>query len=119
MGKLATTVTTRCSSKSLDPSYRPMQNQGLSIKKQLTFGEIYQQFQGLGVQKLLGSTSFLAVNLYSKSIFGEDILANVSIEQIRDAEGNMSKITGSVRIRSRSQGIALSLGDRITVIQRK
>jgi coatomer subunit beta len=37
---------------------------------------------------------------------GEDALANVSIEQ--DAE--TGKVTGFVRIRSRSQGLALALG---------
>lgn len=37
---------------------------------------------------------------------GEDALANLSIEQ----EGEDGPITGFVRIRSRSQGLALSLG---------
>lgn len=37
---------------------------------------------------------------------GEDALANLSIEQ----EGENGPITGFVRIRSRSQGLALSLG---------
>lgn len=55
------------------------------------------------------------VNLrYARSIFGEDALANVSLE--KNPDGSLS---GSVRIRSRTQGIALSLGDRITLIQRK
>merc|ERR1712084_71219 len=66
-----------------------------------------------GIQELIESSSFVAVNLYAKSIFGEDALANVSIEKLKDG-----KLTGSVRIRSRTQGIALSLGDRITIVQR-
>jgi hypothetical protein len=37
---------------------------------------------------------------------GEDALANLSIEQ----DGEDGPITGFVRIRSRSQGLALSLG---------
>ena len=37
---------------------------------------------------------------------GEDALANLSIEQ----DGPDGAITGFVRIRSRSQGLALSLG---------
>jgi hypothetical protein len=41
---------------------------------------------------------------------GEDALANLSIEKTE--AGN---ITGHVRIRSKMQGIALSLGDRITM----
>eukprot|EP01137_Pigoraptor_chileana_P025983 Opistho-2@96307 len=58
---------------------------------------------------LAGDCGFLAANLYARSIFGEDALANVSIE--RTAEG---KIAGHIRIRSKTQGIALSLGDKIT-----
>mmetsp|Transcript_2528 Transcript_2528/g.4227 ORF Transcript_2528/g.4227 Transcript_2528/m.4227 type:complete len:792 (-) Transcript_2528:137-2512(-) len=69
--------------------------------------------EAVGIQKLIDSSSFVAVNLYAKSIFGEDALANISIEKLPDG-----KLTGSVRIRSRTQGIALSLGDRITIVQR-
>jgi len=69
--------------------------------------------EAVGIQKLIETSSFVAVNLYAKSIFGEDALANISIEKLPDG-----KLTGSVRIRSRTQGIALSLGDRITIVQR-
>lgn len=69
--------------------------------------------EAVGIKKLIDTSSFVAVNLYAKSIFGEDALANISIEKVAD-----SKLTGSVRIRSRTQGIALSLGDRITIVQR-
>eukprot|EP00824_Muranothrix_gubernata_P017338 TRINITY_DN35578_c0_g1_i1.p1 TRINITY_DN35578_c0_g1~~TRINITY_DN35578_c0_g1_i1.p1 ORF type:complete len:969 (-),score=237.04 TRINITY_DN35578_c0_g1_i1:11-2890(-) len=62
---------------------------------------------------LLGDCPFLAANLYAKSIFGEDALVNVSVE--KQADG---KIGGFVRIRSKTQGIALSLGDKITLKQR-
>ena len=41
---------------------------------------------------------------------GEDALANLSIEKT-----DAGTITGHVRIRSKTQGIALSLGDRITL----
>lgn len=40
------------------------------------------------------------------SVLGEDALANLSIEK----EADDGPITGFVRIRSRSQGLALSLG---------
>jgi len=40
---------------------------------------------------------------------GEDALANVSLEKSADRT-----ISGHVRIRSKTQGIALSLGDKIT-----
>jgi coatomer subunit beta len=43
-------------------------------------------------------------------IKGEDALANLSIERTEAGE-----ITGHVRIRSKTQGIALSLGDKITM----
>jgi len=56
---------------------------------------------------------FLAANLYAKSVFGEHALLNLGIE--RQANG---QIVGHVRIRSKTQGIALSLGDKITQNQR-
>ena len=62
-----------------------------------------------------GTSSFLAANLYAKSIFSEDALVNVSVEKKDDADG---RLCGYIRIRSKTQGIALSLGDRITAVQR-
>ncbi|KAL4937024.1 hypothetical protein BDV06DRAFT_203779 [Aspergillus oleicola] len=55
---------------------------------------------------LTGDCRFLSANLYARSVFGEDALANLSIEK----EGDDGPVTGFVRIRSRSQGLALSLG---------
>jgi len=55
-----------------------------------------------------GNCRFLAANLYARSIFGEDALANMSVEQLETGE-----IFGYIRIRSKTQGIALSLGDKI------
>jgi len=62
---------------------------------------------------LVGECGFLAANLYARSIFGEDALANLSIEQ---QEGG--RIEGFIRIRAKTQGIALSLGDKITSEQK-
>jgi len=62
---------------------------------------------------LAGDCGFLSANLYARSVFGEDALANVSVE--KQADG---KISGYIRIRSKTQGIALSLGDKITMKQR-
>lgn len=59
-----------------------------------------------------GDCGFLAANLYAKSVFGEDALVNVSIES-----GDNGDISGYIRIRSKTQGIALSLGDKITLKQ--
>jgi len=65
---------------------------------------------------LSGECGFMAANLYAKSIFGEDALANVSLER------NLSKpdapVTGHIRIRAKSQGMALSLGDKINQSQK-
>ena len=60
-----------------------------------------------------GDCDFLSANLYARSLFGEDALANLSIERTENGT-----ITGHVRIRSKTQGIALSLGDRITMAQK-
>lgn len=63
--------------------------------------------------QLEGDCGYLAANLYAKSIFGEDALVNLSVE--KQADG---KLSGYVRIRSKTQGIALSLGDKITIKQK-
>ncbi|KAE8211087.1 hypothetical protein CF327_g5123 [Tilletia walkeri] len=59
---------------------------------------------------LAGECGFLSANLYARSLFGEDALANLSIEQLEDGT-----IQGHVRIRSKTQGIALSLGDKVVL----
>jgi len=61
---------------------------------------------------LMGDCGFLTANLYAKSIFGEDALLNMSVQE------DNGKIVGNIRIRSKTQGIALSLGDKITLEQR-
>ena len=53
-----------------------------------------------------GDCDFLSANLCARSLFGEDALANLSIEKTDDGA-----IQGHVRIRSKTQGIALSLGE--------
>ncbi|KAI8983590.1 adaptin N terminal region-domain-containing protein [Pilobolus umbonatus] len=64
-------------------------------------------------KQLEGDCGFLSANMYARSIFGEDALANLSIEKNGDGP-----ITGHIRIRSKTQGIALSLGDKITQAQK-
>jgi coatomer subunit beta len=61
----------------------------------------------------LDSCNFLAANLYARSIFGEDALVNISVENKADGS-----IRGHIRIRAKTQGVALSLGDRITARQK-
>ncbi|CAL5220396.1 g2403 [Coccomyxa viridis] len=62
---------------------------------------------------LSGDCGFLAANLYAKSVFGEDALVNLSVE--KGADG---KLSGYIRIRSKTQGIALSLGDKLILKQK-
>lgn len=57
---------------------------------------------------------FLSCNLYAKSSFGEDALANLCIEK-----DNSGQVVGHVRIRSKGQGLALSLGDRVALIAKQ
>jgi len=70
---------------------------------------------------LAGDCKYIAANLYARSSFGEDALVNVSVEleELMVGGKKISRIIGSIRIRSKTQGIALSLGDRIGVLQRK
>ena len=62
---------------------------------------------------LAGDCGFLSANLSAASLFGEDALANVSIERLDNGT-----IQGHVRIRSKTQGIALSLGDKLSMAQK-
>lgn len=50
-------------------------------------------------------------NFCAHSIFGEDALTNISIEKV-DPMDPTSAINGHIRIRAKSQGLALSLGDK-------
>lgn len=59
---------------------------------------------------LEGECGFLAANLYARSVFGEDALVNVSVESLPEG-----KLAGFIRIRSKTQGIALSLGDKLII----
>lgn len=56
--------------------------------------------------------SALIFLIYGSTFAGEDALANLSIERTE-----AGTIAGHVRIRSKTQGIALSLGDRITMCE--
>lgn len=66
---------------------------------------------------LSGECGFMAANLYAKSIFGEDVLANISIE--KSLSNPDSQVHGHIRIRAKSQGMALSMGDKINLTQKK
>ncbi|CAD6194901.1 unnamed protein product [Caenorhabditis auriculariae] len=65
-----------------------------------------------------GDCGFLAANLCAHSIFGEDALANVSIEKKVPLDES-SPIFGHIRIRAKSQGMCLTLGDKISSAMRQ
>ncbi|XP_043473678.1 coatomer subunit beta isoform X2 [Leptopilina heterotoma] len=65
---------------------------------------------------LSGQCGFMAANMYAKSIFGEDALANLSIEKPLNRPD--APVVGHIRIRAKSQGMALSLGDKINSTQK-
>lgn len=50
---------------------------------------------------LSGQCGFMAANMYARSIFGEDALANLSIEKAVDDPN--AAVTGHIRIRAKSQ----------------
>ncbi|KEG06517.1 putative coatomer beta subunit [Trypanosoma grayi] len=55
---------------------------------------------------------YISCSLYARTVFGEDALANVSVE--RDSHG---KISGVVRIRSNTQSIAYGIGERLSLLE--
>ncbi|XP_008549424.1 coatomer subunit beta [Microplitis demolitor] len=65
---------------------------------------------------LSGQCGFMAANMYAKSIFGEDALANLSLE--KPLYKPDAPVVGHIRIRAKSQGMALSLGDKINFAQK-
>ncbi|XP_055682384.1 coatomer subunit beta [Lutzomyia longipalpis] len=65
---------------------------------------------------LSGQCGFMAANMYARSIFGEDALANLSIE--KSVDNPNAPVIGHIRIRAKSQGMALSLGDKINLTQK-
>lgn len=56
---------------------------------------------------------FLTSNLYAQSRFGEDAMANISIEY---SEG---KVVGTVRIRAKNEGMAKCLAEKFDSIQKE
>uniref|UniRef100_A0AC35UGT1 Coatomer subunit beta n=1 Tax=Rhabditophanes sp. KR3021 TaxID=114890 RepID=A0AC35UGT1_9BILA len=66
---------------------------------------------------MAGECNFLAANFCCKSIFGEDALANISIEK-SDSSDPESPLVGQIKIRAKSQGMALSMGDKLNAAQK-
>lgn len=113
----------------LDEKFRSMWNEfewenKISVKSQLTSLHAYLDALSKGTnmglltpKESLGEKDcrFLSCNLYAKSSFGEDALANLCIE----LDPKTEQIVGYVRIRSKGQGLALSLGDRVAMISKQ
>ncbi len=57
---------------------------------------------------------YLAANMFARSVFNEDVLANICLERSSPEE-----VTGHVRLRSKTQGIAIALGDKINAFVQK
>lgn len=62
---------------------------------------------------LKNDCGFVAANFYTKSIFKEEAIANVSL--IRNSDGDLE---GQIRIRAQSQGVARRLGDKMQEAQK-
>lgn len=112
-----------------DESFRTMWNafeweNKISVKSHLSSLHAYlkELLQGTNMGLLTPSEAlgeedcrFLSCNLYAKSSFGEDALANLCIEK----NPSTGQVVGHVRIRSKGQGLALSLGDRVALIAKQ
>lgn len=59
----------------------------------------------------------MAANLYARSIFGEDALANVSIEKPIH-QGPEAPVTGHIRIRAKSQ-VTIALFEIISELNKR
>ena len=59
--------------------------------------------------------SFLVANLYTKSKFEEDCLINLSIEKTQ--MGSDQKIQGLIRVRAKTEGMAICLGEKCKQIK--
>ncbi|VEL31778.1 unnamed protein product [Protopolystoma xenopodis] len=60
-------------------------------------------------EALQGDCDYLCVTLYAKSVFGEHVLANLCLERTEPGQ----PITGHVRIRAKTQGMAVTMGEKV------
>ena len=88
----------------------------LTPEKVIVLSMLNKLLDKIFFQALSGQCGFMAANMYAKSIFGEDALANMSIEKPLNKPD--APVVGHIRIRAKSQGMALSLGDKISSTQK-
>lgn len=66
-------------------------------------------------------SGFLVANLYTRSKFEEDCLINLSVEKTNAADasagGNNNKIQGLIRVRAKTEGMALCIGEKCKQIK--
>ena len=60
-------------------------------------------------------SGFLVCNLYTKSKFEEDCLINMSIEKVQGPDGG--RITGLIRVRAKTEGMALCIGEKCKAVK--
>ena len=60
-------------------------------------------------------SGFLVCNLYTKSKFEEDCLVNMSIERVAGPDGG--RITGLIRVRAKTEGMALCIGEKCKAVK--
>ena len=68
------------------------------------------------------SNSFMVANFYTKSKFEEDCLLNMSIEKVNLAPGAQPtskdvKISGLIRLRAKTEGMALCVGEKCKLVR--
>lgn len=62
------------------------------------------------------TSSFLVANFYTKSKFEEDCLINLSIEKVHLSKTE-AKIQGMIRLRAKSEGMALCVGEKCKLVR--
>ena len=61
-------------------------------------------------------SGFLVSNLYTKSKFEEDCLLNLSVEKTVAGDGS-ARITGLIRVRAKTEGMALCIGEKCKALK--
>ncbi|KAF7247121.1 hypothetical protein EG68_09147 [Paragonimus skrjabini miyazakii] len=66
------------------------------------------------MEALLGECDYLCVTMYARTIFGEHVLANLCLEKT----GSDQPVSGHVRIRAKTQGMAVTMGEKVSTCQK-
>ncbi|CAH8616244.1 unnamed protein product [Dicrocoelium dendriticum] len=66
------------------------------------------------MEALLGECDYLCVTMYARTVFGEHVLANLCLEKTEPDQ----PVTGHVRIRAKTQGMAVTMGEKVSTCQK-